>query len=352
MFLKQLKKHFQHYDYKMNLQSIYPWQNQVWQHLNHAGQKLPHALLLHGRAGIGKYDFARYFSQALLCSNTSEASHACGTCSSCSWFVENNNPDFRLLSPEQETEPESETVTTKKTKKKTQISVAQIRELSNFLNLSSHRSNGSRVVLIHPAEALNTASANALLKMLEEPAAGVIFILVSHHLQRLLPTITSRCQKINMPIPTEMQALAWLTEQKVANAQQQLAYFDGSPIKVFDEQTQMNQLIEVWRYLALGHKLEPHIVAPILISSSVESGIIALQKWIYDIVAVRLGQQLRYHLHHTKALQVLAEKVHLARIFELQKKTVELRKLALHPLNHELQMECLLLEYTRIFLTK
>lgn len=335
-----------------NLSKIYPWQSKVWQHFHQGGQRLPHALLLHGRAGIGKYDFARNLSQALLCSSKSEQGHACGQCSSCNWFNDNSHPDFRLLSPEQETDSEDEVVSTKKTKKKTQISVAQIRELGSFLSLTSHRSNGVRIVLIHPAEALNIASANALLKMLEEPAEGVIFILIAHQLQRLLPTITSRCQKINMPIPDEAQALAWLDEQGVQNAKQQLAYLEGSPIKVFIEQLQFSQLTEIWRLLALGHKLEPHIAAPALIANSVETGIIAVQKWLYDIVALRLGNQIRYHVQHTNALQVLAEKVNLSRLFDLQKKTDELRKLALHPLNHELQMESLLLEYTRIFQPK
>jgi DNA polymerase-3 subunit delta' len=215
--------------------------------------------------------------------------------------------------------------------------------------MSSHRSDGARIVLIHPAEALNLASANALLKMLEEPADGVVFILVAHQLQRLLPTIISRCQKINMPTPTDTQALAWLAEQGVQNAKEQLAYLDGSPIKVFNEQLQFSQLNEIWRLLALGSKLQPHVAAPTLIASSVESGIIALQKWIYDIVAMRLSRQVRYHAMHATALQVLADKVNLSSLFQLQKKVEALRKLALHPLNHELQMESLLLEYTRIF---
>jgi DNA polymerase-3 subunit delta' len=86
-----------------------------------------------------------------------------------------------------------------------------------------------------------------------------------------------------------------------------------------------------------------------LIANSVESGIIALQKWIYDIVAMRLSRQVRYHTMHATALQALADKVNLSSLFQLQKKIEALRKLALHPLNHELQMESLLLEYTRIF---
>jgi len=332
-----------------NIIAIYPWQNKVWQHLNHDRQQLPHALLLHGHAGIGKYDFARTFSKALLCSNKGPAGHACNLCPSCHWFDDESHPDFRLLSPEQEASTEDETAPAKKTKKKTQISVAQIRELNDFLSLSSHQSSGLRIILINPAEALNQASANALLKMLEEPAPGVIFILVAHQLQRLLPTIISRCQKINMPVPSEEQALTWLTEQGVPNARQQLAYMEGSPIKVFAEQGQFNQLSDIWKLLTMGRKLEPHIAAPALIANSVESGIIALQKWIYDIVAIRLGQQARYHPQHANALQALADKVNLNRLFDFQKKTNEYRKLASHPLNQELQVESLLLDYTKVF---
>jgi DNA polymerase-3 subunit delta' len=152
-----------------------------------------------------------------------------------------------------------------------------------------------------------------------------------------------------MPMPADTQALAWLNEQGVKNAKEQLAYLEGSPIKVFSEQLQFAQLTETWRLLALGSKLQPHIAAPTLISSSVEMGVIALQKWIYDIVAIKLSRQIRYHAAHATALQALADKVNLASLFQLQKKVDSLRKLALHPLNHELQMESLLLEYTRIF---
>lgn len=328
---------------------VYPWQKQLWQNLNQGRQKLHHAFLMHGRAGIGKYDFALNFSKALLCPNTDGNGHACDKCPSCHWFDDESHPDFRLISPEQESSSDEEAPVAKKTKKKTQISVAQIRELSDFLSLSSHQTSGLRIVLINPAEALNQASANALLKMLEEPAPGVIFILVAHQLQRLLPTILSRCQKVNMPVPDQVQALAWLNMKGVPNPEQQLAYLEGSPIKVLSEQAQFDQLSEIWKQLALGRKMEPQVAASILIANSVETGVIAVQKWLYDIVTVKLGQQARYHLQYARALQALAEKVNLGRLFDLQKKTNELRKLATHPLNHELQMESLLVEYTKVF---
>jgi len=332
-----------------NYSVIYPWQEQLWQSLNQGRHKLHHAFLMHGRAGIGKYDFALNFSKALLCPNTDDNGRACNKCPSCHWFEDESHPDFRLISPEQDSGSDEEAPAAKKTKKKTQISVAQIRELSDFLNLSSHQTSGLRIVLINPAEALNQASANALLKMLEEPASGVIFILVAHQLKRLLPTILSRCQKVNMPVPDQAQALAWLKMQGVQNPEQQLAYLEGSPIKVLSEQAQFDQLSEIWKYLALGRKMEPQVAAPIIIANSVETGVIAVQKWLYDIVTVKLGQQARYHLQHARALQALADKVNLGRLFDLQKKTNDLRKLATHPLNHELQMESLLVEYTKVF---
>jgi DNA polymerase-3 subunit delta' len=328
---------------------VYPWQKKLWQNLNQGRQKLHHAFLMHGRAGIGKYDFALNFSKALLCPNTDGNGHACDKCPSCHWFDDESHPDFRLISPEQESSTDEDAPVAKKTKKKTQISVAQIRELSDFLSLSSHQTSGLRIVLINPAEALNQASANALLKMLEEPAPGVIFILVAHQLQRLLPTILSRCQKVNMPVPDQVQALAWLNIKGVPNPEQQLAYLEGSPIKVLSEQAQFDQLSEIWKHLALGRKMEPQVAASIVIANSVETGVIAVQKWLYDIVTVKLGQQARYHLQYARALQALAEKVNLGRLFDLQKKTNELRKLATHPLNHELQMESLLVEYTKVF---
>jgi len=340
--------------------NLYPWQNNIWQQLNADKRRLPHALLFHGRAGIGKFEFATNFSQSLLCTQKNHEGYACGKCASCNWFNEGNHPDYKILTPEQDRESEDGVVSTKKTKKKTQISVAQIRELGNFLNLSSHQNGGLRIIVIHPAETLNLASANALLKMLEEPATGVVFVLVAHQIQRLLPTILSRCQKFSMPTPSEAESLAWLKEQGMQNAAEQLAYFNGSPLKVLNEQTQFNQVKDSWRILALGAKLEPSLTATALLSnmsddsaskiSAVEGAIITMQKWLYDIVLMKQAKQAHYHTEYSATFQKLAENVNLSKLFNLQKNFDELRKLATHPLNHELQIESLLFEYTKMFI--
>jgi DNA polymerase-3 subunit delta' len=330
--------------------ALYPWQQTLWQHLQQSRKRFPHAVLLHGRAGIGKYHFAKQLSQALLCTNVDAEGNACQQCSSCHWFNDDSHPDFRLLSPEQESENDNETESVKKkTKKKNHISIAQVRGLSDFLNLTSHNQHGLRIILIQPAEALNQASANALLKMLEEPANNVVFILVAHQLQRLLPTILSRCHKIAMPMPTEAEAVQWLKAQGVENAQAQLAYYADCPIKVKEDAIFYPSLTEIWRLFAEGQGIEPAVAASKLVAQSAEFGIIAFQKWLYDIASMKSTGQIRYHQTEVNTLHRLASKVNLTALFDLQKKLAALRQLALHPLNHELQLECLLFEYSKLF---
>ena len=149
----------------------FPWQEGVWTRLAGMRGRLPHALLFHGRPGIGKLHLAEVLAQSLLCEKQSKDGLACGTCPACAWFAAGNHPDFRLVRPEAlagvEVDIEGEEVTEEGKKKPSkQIKNIQINELSYFLNVSSHR-NGYLVILIHPAETLNANAANALLKGLE-----------------------------------------------------------------------------------------------------------------------------------------------------------------------------------------
>lgn len=313
-------------------------------------KRLPHALLLRGQAGTGKYDFAQHLARSLLCLNKDAQGHACQLCTSCSWFTQSHHPDYRLLTPEQESDNEDAPVSAGS--KKSQISVAQIRELSGFLELTSHQNGGRRVVVIHPAEALNMASANALLKILEEPPAGVVFLLVSHQPQRLLPTILSRCQKIDMPVPQEDAALAWLQQNNVKDAACHLAYAGGSPLLALQMAAENNrQLEDLWQSLSRGPKLDPFTVAPLCAKQGMPAAIQALQKWVYDLINCCLTGEIRYHEQSRTALQALTKSVDLSLLLELQRKLDQAKKSATHPLNTELQLENLLLQYVQIFPT-
>ncbi len=329
---------------------IYPWQTDIWNHVASMRGRLPHALLLHGRQGIGKRDFALSWSQSLLCERLQDNGQACEVCASCNWFLQHNHPDYRLLTPEQETAADDEPAVVSKAGKKTQISIAQVRALSDFLELTSHRDGGLRIAVIQPAETLNAASANALLKMLEEPPPGVVFILVSSQPQKLLPTILSRCRKIAMPVPDKSLALQWLEQKGMKDASEFLDYASGSPLAALASlEERGSSWGEVIQLLTRGAKLDPYNAARLLVAQGMEAAIAILQKWIYDLVACHLAGAIRYHERQATALQVLSKSVDLGVVLDFQRKLDEARKSATHPLNHELQLESLLLQYTQIF---
>ena len=324
---------------------MFNWQTQQWQKLMQRKSALPHALLLRGRAGIGKYDFALDLSRALLCLQPSKDG-ACGACPSCLWFAEGNHPDFRLIAPENE--EESEESPKKKTTKKSQISVTQIRQLFDYLSLSSHQ-QGMRIILIAPAEALNLASANALLKMLEEPPAGTLFMLVSSQPQRLLPTIMSRCQAVDMPVPSKIEATEWLKTQGVQQAEFALDYAGGAPLLALQLDAQLVTNDGLIKQLAQGAKLDPFICAPLFLSLGMERALETLQKWAFDLINHTLTQTIHYHAPQAKALQALCKSVNLSLLLRFQQILIEAKRTANHPLSNEMQLENMLLQYTQIF---
>jgi len=172
-----------------------------------ASGRLPHALLLHGPRGVGKLALAERLGQLLLCEGENRP---CGKCDGCRWYLAGTHPDLRRVEPEalakgvepgEEGEEGAES-SSKKKKPSLDIKIEQVRALADFLNLRSHR-GALRVALLHPAEEMNPNAQNALLKGLEEPPAGAVFILVSHRPHRLLPTVRSRCVKTSSHSPAD-----------------------------------------------------------------------------------------------------------------------------------------------------
>ena len=219
---------------------MHAWNQPILDSLKGRLDRLPHAILLHGPRGIGKLALAETMAQFLLCENKELGQRPCGRCDACRWYLGGNHPDFRRLEPEaiakvpppvEEEEGPSEAPARRAKQPSLFIAVDQIRDLAGFLNLRSHR-GGLRVALIHPAEDLYLPNAaNALLKSLEEPPAGAVFILVSHRPARLLPTVRSRCVAIPVPIPSRDAALAWLGGQGVQNADRWLGFAGGAPLQ-------------------------------------------------------------------------------------------------------------------------
>jgi DNA polymerase-3 subunit delta' len=179
---------------------IFPWQVEQWQQLWQAkcDQRLPHALLFSGLAGTGKAQFADNFARALLCSTQSADNHyACGTCHSCRLMAGRAHQNVLWIEPEKDGHT---------------IKIDQVRSVSEYINQTSLQGN-LRIVIINPANYMNTNSANALLKTLEEPSSGAVIILVSDQPAQLPATILSRCQRMVFPRPRPEQALTWLKQQ-------------------------------------------------------------------------------------------------------------------------------------------
>ncbi|MGE4602205.1 MAG: DNA polymerase III subunit [Planctomycetota bacterium] len=147
--------------------------------------RIAHAYLLGGPEGVGKRLLALQVAATLLCPHSGIGSSAstevgkCGDCGSCHAVNSANHGGLQILTPGEGRG----------------IDLGQIREMLRFLSL---RSGERRVVLLEPAERLAEPAANALLKILEEPPPGAVFLLVSHRPAQLLATIVSRCQSVMM----------------------------------------------------------------------------------------------------------------------------------------------------------
>lgn len=218
---------------------MHPWNAPILESMKGRLERLPHALLLHGPRGAGKLELAERLAQLLLCEHADAARRPCGTCDGCRWYLAGNHPDFRRLEPEalMRDPPESEEGEEGPAKRAKQpsliIKVEQVRALADFLYIGSHRGK-RRVALVHPAEDMNPNAANALLKGLEEPPPGAVFLLVSHRPARLLPTVRSRCVAIPVPIPPAEVARKWLAEQGAKDAERWLAYAGGAPLRALE----------------------------------------------------------------------------------------------------------------------
>lgn len=158
--------------------------------------RVPNTLLFTGPEGVGRRMVAWGWAQALLCNEDPEG---CGQCGSCLRVEALQSEGFRLVEPE-----------------KNQIKIEQSRDILQFLNLQSL--TPYRVILIDGAESLNPQAANALLKVLEEPPARTVFILIAPTPRHVLVTLRSRAMKVsfqalsNEELAQIVQAPAWALE--------------------------------------------------------------------------------------------------------------------------------------------
>ena len=176
---------------------VYPWQKTTWDTLTTRFPNIGHGLLFYGKQGCGKHAFAKHFLAWVLCLNK-QPHGACGECSSCQWLKSDTHPNYVHITTDEENK-----------KQNAKIKIEKIRDLLPFVQQTGE---GWRVILIEPAEALNLASSNALLKTLEEPGERVVLILLADHYLKLPATIRSRLQHFALDRVSYEQATSYLNE--------------------------------------------------------------------------------------------------------------------------------------------
>ncbi|MFZ4528582.1 MAG: DNA polymerase III subunit delta' [Undibacterium curvum] len=342
------------------MNSLYSWQSGSWQYFQGLRDRLPHAFLLYGPQGIGKTRFAEEMAQSLLCETPDSAGHACQQCASCGWFNQYSHPDYRRVRPElldeeeaaaQDVEADSSTKSAKASKTPSkEIVIHQIRALSDFMNISTHR-QGRRVIVLYPAEALNIPAANALLKSLEEPAKDTVFILVCHSIDKLLPTILSRCHKFPMSLPEHALALDWLKQQGVADADVWLAQQGGAPLAAMEmAQSETRDAMQDF----LNHIAQPGSDMALKLADKMQkmdipTTIAWMQRWLYDLFSYKQSARIRYYPRYEKEIAGLALRVNIDRLMQMIKANNERQAIATHPLSPKLFLEDMLLEYAAAF---
>ena len=277
------------------MSALAPW---LQHQLSGLIQRPGHALLLQGASGLGQYELGLALAAAWLCHAPTSAG-ACGVCPSCHGIEVRAHAELSVLMPETDmlalhwplSEKAQKDIDDKKRKPSKEIRVEAMRDLLGFTQTTGAGANG-KVVLIYPAERMNTITANTLLKTLEEPAGRTRFILASAAAHELLPTVRSRCQVHPMQWPSTAEGLRWLVQQGLPEGEATvlLKAAGGRP----DDAQALFQLgfqAKNWRALPKAlQRGDPGVLAdnaaPLVLSS--------LQKVCHDLLHLACGAAPRF----------------------------------------------------------
>lgn len=322
----------------------YPWLDAAWRRLLATRARPAQALLLAGPRGVGKGALALAWASALLCESPAADGAACGRCPGCHWLATGAHPDFRLLTLQEKSGKDGET------RLATAIEVEQARDVVDFVQLSTYRA-GHRVVVVDPANSLNLAAANALLKVLEEPPLNTVFVLVSDQPRQLLPTIRSRCTRLDVGLPPFGEALAWLAAQQIDDAETLLALAGGAPLDAlaWAEGDELDARRLILDGLAEPRQMDPVALAERWKAVAAPTWHAVAYKWLGDLLAARLRSPVRFNRDFEPALVALGPQANLARLLELARAHAADGRTLAHPLNRVLQQQDWLVRYRKLF---
>lgn len=289
-------------------QHVYPWQLNVWSTLTQRFPQVGHGLLFYGKKGCGKEAFTQQFVTWLLCLDK-QPNQACGQCTSCLWLKSDTHPNYVYVTTDEDNK-----------KQNAKIKIEKIRELQPFVQQTV---DGWRVIVIEPAEALNTASSNALLKTLEEPGERVVIILLADHYLKLPATIRSRLQHYALDRLSDDQANAYLNEH--LNAEQQtlgtllLNLSNGMPLAAIELAssewlTLRSEFINDWYHLVSQKNMPMQYASKWNKQLNFSELIVMFEYLLADLVAYKMEQNVK---NSDLDFSLLAEQYQLEQLFDI-----------------------------------
>jgi DNA polymerase-3 subunit delta' len=303
-----------------------------------AENRLPHALIVHGPAGVGKDVFARTLAATLHCRGRGDDFQPCGNCAECTLSFAGSHPDLRVVEREED--------------RKT-ISVDQVRDLSAALAMTSLR-NGYRVAVITPAHAMTPSAQNALLKTLEEPAPATLLVLVTSRPSALAATLRSRSQRVEIARPTETESCAWLASRLPgAPPRGLLELAGGSPFRALVIAPHFEAL-EAQMTSALQALISGEAEVTAVAADLMGEGLPVRLDWIENLLAAVVrartpGIATQLTLPGAPLLQRAAGAVNITAVFNLVDRLREIRRLLESSASPALLMEGLLVELEAAF---
>lgn len=287
---------------------IYPWQQQVWETLTGRFPKLGHGLLFYGKKGCGKEAFAQQFLAWVLCLNR-QPNGPCGECGSCQWLKADTHPNYVYISTDEDNK-----------KQNAKIKIEKIRDLLPFVQQTV---DGWRVIVIEPAEALNIASSNALLKTLEEPGENIVIILLADHYLKLPATIRSRLQHFALDRISSAQFSEYVEAQlpEAGSSQQQLLMnlSNQMPLQAIEVAQSSwlplrQEFMEDWKKLVIQKNMPMAIATKWNKSLSFGEFGQMFEYLLSDLICVKLNQAVK---NIDLDFNVLAEQYSLETLFKI-----------------------------------
>lgn len=317
----------------IELPELLPWQSDPWKLIQSSFERFPHATLLTGVEGIGKFQFGSRVAAALLCD--SKEDQPCGICRGCRLFSSSTHPDLHVITSEAKAlniSPQMKDYADRyledsksRAKRKTVRTTITINQTRSIIDAASKHSTISenKVFIIAPVVGLTISASNSLLKVLEEPGDNSFFILITDSVQNILPTIVSRCQKFPLAEPGPEDSTKWLKQTGFTRSdiESVLASRKGPLLGKMQLQEKRYENTERFSLLFLKQLEEGREDISALVDLAVKIGaeysLHQIHQLTSDMIKIKSSLNLKFQSKHTKQLKTVAAGFTVRSLFEI-----------------------------------